>query len=127
MLLVLAKLSEKEGIFSVDGVRVIIILFIFRIPLIRFSMKRDITSLLLEVMLCEWNAVKSCTPHNLYVPNFLQCKTPGIFLRERVSKGGQSRICTHGNTEVNNHHSAPSTPTPFPSNACHSGSLTRIH
>ena len=54
----LAKLSEKEGIFSVDGVRVIIILFIFRIPLTRFSMKRDITSLLLEVMLCEWNAVK---------------------------------------------------------------------
>ena len=51
----LAKLSEKEGIFSVDGVRVIIILFIFRIPLTRFSMKRDITSLLLEVMLCEWS------------------------------------------------------------------------
>lgn len=92
----LAKLSEKEGLFSVDGVRVIIILFIFRIPLTRFSMKRDITSLLLEVMLCEWNAVKSCTPHNLYVPNFLQWKTPGIFLREQLSKGGQSRICTHG-------------------------------
>ena len=90
-----AKLSEK-GLFPVDGVRVIIILFIFRIPLTRFSMKRDITSLLLEVMLCEWNGVKICTPHNLYVPNFLQCKTTGIFLREWLSKGRQSRICTHG-------------------------------
>ena len=92
----LAKLSEKEGLFSVDGVRVIIILFIFRIPLTRFSMKRDITSLLLEVMLFEWNPVKSCTPHNLHVPNFLQCKTPRIFMRERLRKGGQSWICTHG-------------------------------
>ena len=80
----LAELSEKEGLFPVDGVRVIIILFIFRILLTRFSMKRDITSLLLEVMLCEWNAVISCTPHNLYVPNFLQCKTPGIFFARAV-------------------------------------------
>lgn len=77
------KVIRERRPFPVDSVRVII-LFIFRIPLTRFSMKRDITSLLLEVMLCEWNAVKSRTPHNLYVPDFLQCKTPGIFFAGAV-------------------------------------------
>ena len=72
------KVIRERRPLPVDSVRVII-LFIFRIPLTRFSMKRDITSLLLEVMLCEWNAVKSRTPHNLYVPNFLQMQNTRYF------------------------------------------------